>query len=208
MTTDDVTLDARPWSAPRRCPRARFKDAGDVRPDEGDCSRWPGWSTRLSVWAVRGRRRGHVAGAGAVQEPNAPITWIADNRRKGISPDVTVITVHAGPDLSRGRFTPRFRRRGGSRCCVRRCSCISGRKRHARGAGQALALMRCRVALHPTRHLAGSAACCRSTGGDALGGPRVEGAALSGWRYRRASRQSIKLRSSRFPVVMTSVIPV
>ncbi|NDJ77280.1 MAG: NAD(P)-binding protein [Chloroflexi bacterium] len=38
---------------------------------------------------------------GAVQRPNAPIAWIADNRRKGISPNATVITVHAGPDYSR-----------------------------------------------------------------------------------------------------------
>ncbi|HEX3052533.1 MAG TPA: FAD-dependent oxidoreductase [Aggregatilineaceae bacterium] len=38
---------------------------------------------------------------GAVQRSNAAITWIADNRRKGISPEATIITVHAGPSYSR-----------------------------------------------------------------------------------------------------------
>jgi len=38
---------------------------------------------------------------GAIQRPNAPITWIADNRRKGISPDATIVTIHAGPSYSR-----------------------------------------------------------------------------------------------------------
>lgn len=38
---------------------------------------------------------------GAVQRPNAPISWIADNQRKGISLGATVITVHGGPDFSR-----------------------------------------------------------------------------------------------------------
>jgi renalase len=38
---------------------------------------------------------------GAIQRPNAPITWISDNRRKGISPEATVLTIHAGPSYSR-----------------------------------------------------------------------------------------------------------
>jgi renalase len=38
---------------------------------------------------------------GAVQRPNAPITWIADNRRKGLSPDTTLITVQASAEYSR-----------------------------------------------------------------------------------------------------------
>lgn len=33
---------------------------------------------------------------GALQTPNDNITWIADNQRKGISPDTKLITVHAG----------------------------------------------------------------------------------------------------------------
>ncbi len=43
----------------------------------------------------------HIPDPGAVQRPNAPITWIANNRSKGISPGATLITVHAGPEYSR-----------------------------------------------------------------------------------------------------------
>ncbi len=38
---------------------------------------------------------------GAVQINQEPISWIADNFRKGISPDVFTITIHAAPDFSR-----------------------------------------------------------------------------------------------------------
>lgn len=38
---------------------------------------------------------------GAIQRPHAPIYWIADNQRKGISPDVRLITMQAGPGYSR-----------------------------------------------------------------------------------------------------------
>lgn len=33
-----------------------------------------------------------------------PIAWIADNRRKGISPAATVLTIHAGAQFSQARF--------------------------------------------------------------------------------------------------------
>jgi hypothetical protein len=39
--------------------------------------------------------------SGAVQRPQAPISWVADNQRKGISPQATVITAHTGPTYSR-----------------------------------------------------------------------------------------------------------
>lgn len=37
---------------------------------------------------------------GALQRPDADVTWIADNQRKGISPAARVITLHAGARLS------------------------------------------------------------------------------------------------------------
>jgi hypothetical protein len=37
---------------------------------------------------------------GALQRPDAEVTWIADNQRKGISPGARVITLHAGARLS------------------------------------------------------------------------------------------------------------
>lgn len=38
---------------------------------------------------------------GAVQRPEANLRWIADNRRKGISPDAIVLTAQASPTYSR-----------------------------------------------------------------------------------------------------------
>ena len=38
---------------------------------------------------------------GAIQRPHAPIYWIADNQRKGISPDVKILTLEASPSYSR-----------------------------------------------------------------------------------------------------------
>ena len=38
---------------------------------------------------------------GAVQINQEPISWIADNFRKGISPEVFTITIHAAPEFSR-----------------------------------------------------------------------------------------------------------
>ena len=37
---------------------------------------------------------------GAVQRPEQPISWIADNQQKGISPEATIITAHANPTMS------------------------------------------------------------------------------------------------------------
>ena len=38
------------------------------------------------------------------QRPDADFAWFADNRRPGISPDATVITVHAGGDWSAAHY--------------------------------------------------------------------------------------------------------
>lgn len=37
---------------------------------------------------------------GAIRVNDAPITWIGDNQAKGISPDVPLITIHATPDFA------------------------------------------------------------------------------------------------------------
>ncbi len=42
-----------------------------------------------------------IPSPGAVQRPANTIPWIADNQQKGISPDEKVVTLHADPDYSR-----------------------------------------------------------------------------------------------------------
>jgi predicted NAD/FAD-dependent oxidoreductase len=41
---------------------------------------------------------------GAIQRPGDPISWIADNHRKGISPEATLLTVQTSPDFSREMY--------------------------------------------------------------------------------------------------------
>lgn len=43
----------------------------------------------------------HLPEPGAVQRPDQTFPWLADNQRKGISPDARLITVHANHELSR-----------------------------------------------------------------------------------------------------------
>ncbi len=45
----------------------------------------------------------HLPAPGAIQRPDKSISWIADNRQKGISP-ATVVTVHANPQWSEEHF--------------------------------------------------------------------------------------------------------
>lgn len=121
---------------------------------------------------------------GAIQRPGADISWIADNRRKGVSPDATVITVHAGPGLSRAHFDDEDAR-------------ISARLSQAiqpyLGPGATIAASHIRrwryalpLVLHPERYLRATRLPPLYFGGDAFGGPRVEGAALSGMAIGRA----------------------
>lgn len=115
---------------------------------------------------------------GAVQQPNAPISWIADNRTKGVSPEASIITVHAGPELSRmlydepdealhSLFAEALEPYLASPAAIRQ-----------------LDLKRWRYALptvlYPDRYLRASSLPPLFFAGDAFGGPRVEGAALSG----------------------------
>jgi len=115
---------------------------------------------------------------GAVQRPNAAITWIADNHCKGISPGVNLITVHAGPEYSRQIWSQ-----------------PDDAVLHALAFGLEIfkdfhtaiveaRLDRWRYALptvtYPERTLVADRLPALAFAGDAFGQPRVEGAALSG----------------------------
>jgi predicted NAD/FAD-dependent oxidoreductase len=115
---------------------------------------------------------------GAIQRPRAEISWMADNQRKGISPDATVITIHAGPEFSRTYYD----------------APDAEVEPHLRAAlipylGEGAIIAEAQVkrwryalplVLYPQRYLKALDLPSLYFGGDAFGGPRVEGAALSG----------------------------
>ncbi|MCC6614413.1 MAG: FAD-dependent oxidoreductase [Anaerolineae bacterium] len=120
---------------------------------------------------------------GALQRSYADIAWIADNWRKGISPDARIITIQASPGYSRDHFED------SDQALISRFTAelvaFMNPTAHLREAK----IKRWRYAqpskLYPQRFLA-------ATGlplvfaGDAFAGPRVEGAALSGLAAARA----------------------
>lgn len=126
----------------------------------------------------------HLPEPGAIQHPNAPITWIADNRRKGISPAATVITVHAGASYSRDLWPLPDRQvlsalESGLRLYKDvRTEIIQAHLERWPHATPAV--------LHTERYLLAGDLPPLVFAGDAFGGPRVEGAALSGLAARVA----------------------
>lgn len=126
---------------------------------------------------------------GAVQRPEADISWIADNQRKGISPRARVITVHAGPAASAARWEEEDAAvlewlTDGLRPFLRPETKI--RERHLKRWRYALP-----TSLHPERLLVAGTDAPLLFAGDAFGSPRVEGAWLSGmaagaWLYEWA----------------------
>ncbi len=115
---------------------------------------------------------------GAIQRPDEPIPWMADNQRKGISPDETVVTVHAGPDYSRQLWDVTDMDalkmlQAGLLPFVRSVADI--------GEAQ---LKRWQYALptefYPRRTLIAEGLPLLAFAGDAFGEPRVEGASMSG----------------------------
>jgi renalase len=115
---------------------------------------------------------------GALQRPNEPISWIADNRRKGISPDATIITIHAAPDYSRELWDmPESQA----------LEILQAALQPFLASGAEVVevqLKRWRYALptvlHPERFLIAARLPPLAFAGDAFGSARVEGASLSG----------------------------
>ncbi len=115
---------------------------------------------------------------GAIQRPGTDLAWVADNQRKGISPNATLITVHAGPAYSSIHAdTPDDELLATFQASLQ--PFMQGKI-----VLHAAQLKRWRYALptvtHPARYLRAQGLPALYFGGDAFGGPRVEGAALSG----------------------------
>ena len=113
---------------------------------------------------------------GAVQLQQEPLTWIADNHRKGISPAAYTATLHAGAEFTRAHWDADH-------------ETIAQKLLHAasewlRVPVKSWQVHRWRysqpVQLHPAPCLFVDEPAPLAFAGDAFGAPRVEGAALSG----------------------------
>ncbi len=133
----------------------------------------------------------HLPEPGAVQRPSASVTWMADNRRKGISPDApldaTVITAHGGPEWSRAWFDV------DDRDVLAYMEVELAPFLDPSAAVCRARLRRWRYAMplktHPELALVAAGLPPLYIGGDAFGGPRLEGAALSGLHIARLYTQ-------------------
>lgn len=128
------------------------------------------------LFTVRGNVR--LPAPGAAQKPGSDISWIADNQRKGISPEATVITVHGGPAWSAAHYgEPDEAVQPLLADALRpwlddHAEIVLGEVKRWRYAVP--------VTLHAERMLRASGDAPLYFGGDGFGEPRVEGAVLSG----------------------------
>ncbi|MBL8205021.1 MAG: FAD-dependent oxidoreductase [Blastocatellia bacterium] len=113
---------------------------------------------------------------GALQLQQEPIAWIADNHRKGISPDAFTVTIHAGPDFTREHWE------ADHETVARKLLHAAGE--WVRAPVKSWQVHRWRYSqprlTHPEPCLFVNDAAPLIFAGDAFGAPRVEGAALSG----------------------------
>lgn len=120
----------------------------------------------------------HLPEPGALQQPSAAISWIADNKRKGISPAARLITMHGSPQWSATRYGASdgqlltefewvLQPFLGNRAQVREAQVERWRYSQP-------------TVLHPAPFLRAKSSPPLYFGGDAFGSPRIEGAALSG----------------------------
>ena len=115
---------------------------------------------------------------GAVQRPGTEISWVADNQAKGISPEATLITVHAGPDYSRAHYdAPDQELLATLQACLQPFTAGRVKVHEAQLKRWRYALP---TVLHPERYLQATDLPLLLFGGDGFGHARMEGAALSG----------------------------
>jgi hypothetical protein len=127
---------------------------------------------------------------GALQQPYAPIAWIADNQRKGISPQATLVTAHADANLSRALWNESE---------SRSLEIILGGMVPFLEPGTRLLesqLKKWRYSVPTVLHQAPTLVARKlpplAFAGDAFNTPRIEGAALSGLTAGRALAEQLK----------------
>jgi hypothetical protein len=127
---------------------------------------------------------------GALQRPHAPIFWIGDNNRKGISPNATVLTAQAGPTYSQ-QLWERTDADILASMKVDMLPILGERVRIVEAE-----LKRWRYAqpksVYKDRCLAAADLPPLIFAGDAFGGPRVEGAVLSGLTAGHTMAEKLK----------------
>jgi renalase len=115
---------------------------------------------------------------GAIQRHGAPVSWIADNRRKGISPDATIVTMHASPAYSRELWD------ASDDYIItelnQELSLFLAPGAHLVDAHVRRWTYSLPMILHAERTLVPHGVPPLAFAGDAFGGPRIEGAVLSG----------------------------
>lgn len=154
-------------------------DAGATRLDDGDYSSLAAITYAeclTGLFWVEGRVT--LPRPGAVQRRNTNIMWIGDNQQKGISPDARLITVQAGEQYSRQIWNSSDERILNSlRTHLLVYMDESAKIREAQ-------LKRWRYSrpllTYPERCMVANLDRPLVFAGDAFGGPRVEGAVLSG----------------------------
>ncbi|MEX1218044.1 MAG: FAD-dependent oxidoreductase [Acidimicrobiales bacterium] len=128
----------------------------------------------IAVMAVLDGPSG-IAAPGAIAPSEGPIDWIADNQMKGISP-VSAVTIHASADFSRAAWDL-----ADDAIADKLLTAAGLIDRSVKGSVQ---LQRWRYArpsvIHPDRCLVAEHLPPLVFAGDAFGGAKVEGAALSG----------------------------
>lgn len=114
---------------------------------------------------------------GARHTPSGVVSWIADNQRKGISPGARILTIHANPHFSAHHYDA-------DDTTVSSLILPEIEPLLAATTVQEVQVKRWRYALpttiHPDRYLYTHTPAPLYIGGDAFGGPRMEGAAVSG----------------------------
>lgn len=133
-----------------------------------------------------------IPAPGAIQRPANTIPWIADNQQKGISPNAKVVTLHADPDYSRRYWDAPE---------VEILETMSGYLQPYMLPETRLVesqIKRWRYSfperLYEESALLADSLPCLAFGGDAFGGPRVEGAYLSGLAVAKTVMRSLPKR--------------